>query len=213
MSTRRNLVLPSLALAAGLALSACGGSDETSPMNGADHGSTPMMSTSTSASTPAGAATPAAGEHNDADVAFATEMIGHHRQAVDMAAMAGAQAKSPQVKRLAAQIEAAQAPEIAQMTTWLTGWGAPAPTQGMHHSGESMNGMMTMEQMDALSKAKGGAFDQIFLQGMITHHQGALTMATTELTSGANTEAKKLAQTIQDSQTREINLMKTLLQQ
>ena len=71
---------------------------------------------------------------NATDVQFATDMIPHHRQAVDMAALADTHASSAEVKALAAKIRKAQEPEIATMSGWLTAWGEPVPTPGaMHH--------------------------------------------------------------------------------
>jgi uncharacterized protein (DUF305 family) len=84
---------------------------------------------------------------NDADATFAQQMIPHHQQAVTMAELAGTRATDPEVKRLAAQIKAAQGPEITTMTGWLSAWGKPAPTDsldhGMNMSGGSMPGMMS----------------------------------------------------------------------
>jgi uncharacterized protein (DUF305 family) len=133
-----------------------------------------------------------------------------------MADLALAQASSSDVKALATQIKAAQDPEIQTMTSWLTAWGAPVPTAGdagghdMEGHG-SVSGMMTDDEMKALAAAKGSAFDQMWLDMMIRHHEGAVTMARSELASGRNADAKELAQAIIDGQTREIATMKALL--
>lgn len=83
------------------------------------------------------------GDFNDADVAFATDMIPHRRHAVEMAELAETRAESPEVKDLAMQIMSAQDPEIETMSGWLTAWGKPVPADdgGMDMSG-SMPGMM-----------------------------------------------------------------------
>src|SRR3546814_15073173 len=44
------------------------------------------------------------------------------------------------------------------------------------HASETMEGMATPEQMAALAAAKGAAFDKLFLELMIDHHEGAVTM-------------------------------------
>src|SRR4051794_14096914 len=103
----RAFTLPTAA--AVLALSACGGSTST----GSQDTSSTSQSSPTASSPATPSSSPAAGRHNDADVAFATEMIPHHAQAIQMADMATQQAHSPQVKTLANQIKAAQGPEIA----------------------------------------------------------------------------------------------------
>ena len=163
--------------------------------------------------------------HNDADIAFAQQMIVHHQGAITMSDLAPTRASSAQVKQLAVDIKAAQGPEITQMTGWLNVW-APAmnsmttatPTGGMGGMGNtitgsvmSMPGMMSDDQMTALTAASGIAFDKLFLQLMITHHQGALTMAQTEKATGENPDALELADLITASQTSQISTMQGLL--
>ena len=178
----------------------CSNSDD---MSGMEHDQT-----STSASTEAAGQ----GEHNDQDVAFAQMMIPHHQQAVDMAKMATEKATDPKVQDLASRIEGAQDPEIQQMTTMLEQWGVPTESTGesmpgMDHGGMSGEGMMTDEEMAQLEQASGADFDRLWLQMMIKHHQGAVTMAKTELDKGSNAEAKALAQKIIDAQEAEITEM------
>lgn len=162
---------------------------------------------------PAGTSTsadPAA--HNEADIQFAQGMIPHHQQAVEMAELAATRAANAQVKELAAKIAAAQAPEITIMTGWLTTWGAPMPsTEGGHDPHGGMPGMMSDADMAGLEKASGAAFDRMFLDLMIKHHEGALGMAAAEQQRGQQPEAKALAKKIETDQTAEIAQMKTLL--
>jgi len=209
----RTLALPT-ALATVLALAACGsGTDSTTTPGSAGHGMTsmPTMTGPTSTPTAAGTAT-AAGQHNNADVRFSTDMIPHHRQAIQMSTMAASHASTAQVKQLAAQIKAAQTPEIRTMSGWLTGWRAPVPgTMGGMSMGST--GGMSPQEMTALGRATGPNFDRMFLTGMVKHHQGAVAMAKTELAQGANPDAKKLAQSIIDSQNKEITQMKHMLTQ
>ncbi|GGM18643.1 hypothetical protein GCM10011594_43410 [Nakamurella endophytica] len=84
-------------------------------------------------------------------------------------------------------------------------------TGGSASSGAAMPGMMTEQQMQQLTAAKGAAFDKLFLQMMIAHHQGAIDMAKTEQADGANPSALKLANSIITSQTAEITTMQDLL--
>jgi uncharacterized protein (DUF305 family) len=76
-----------------------------------------------------------------------------------------------------------------------------------------MTGMMSAQDMAKLQAAKGAEFDTMWLQMMIQHHQGAIDMAKTELSQGASTDAKALAQKIIDGQQAEITEMKGLLGQ
>ena len=161
-------------------------------------------------------------DHNAQDVSFAQEMIPHHQQAVEMSDMALAQASSAKVKDLATRIKAAQGPEIEQMKGWLSSWGEPVAAKsdggmaGMNHGGGGMGdmtgmGMMTDTQMKELGAARGADFDRMFLTMMIGHHQGAVTMARTELDKGKHPPAKQLAQAIVDAQQKEISEMQGLL--
>jgi uncharacterized protein (DUF305 family) len=123
------------------------------------------------------------------------------------------------VKDLAARIKAAQGPEIELMTSWLPIWGEPVSTgnsmSDMNHSAKSgkgkPDGMMTGAQMRQLKAATGKDFDRMFLQLMIIHHQGALSMAETEETDGSNPPAIALAKAIRSTQTDEIAEMSRML--
>jgi uncharacterized protein (DUF305 family) len=150
---------------------------------------------------------------NASDVAFATDMIPHHLQAVEMAEYAETQAQSPEVQALAQQILEAQAPEIETMSGWLTSWNKPIPAdmRGMDMSG-SMPGMMSPDDMDTLMKSTGADFDQLFLTMMIEHHEGAIEMAKNQQAEGMYPEAIELAKQIEAAQAAEIATMQGLLQ-
>lgn len=184
-------------IAAGLVLAGCSGGDNMSGMS---------MSSSA-----APTSAPAAAEHNDADVSFAQEMIGHHQQAVEMSQLVSSRSTNTQVKDLATGIEKAQGPEIQQMTAWLSQWGASMTSAmpAMDHG--SMPGIMSDADMQKLGQAGGAGFDRMFLEMMVSHHQGAIEMAKTELAKGANADAKALAQRIIDAQTAEITQMQQML--
>jgi uncharacterized protein (DUF305 family) len=194
-------------LALTLLLGACG--DDSSTAGGHDMGSTgssspPMSASDKPIASPTG--TPASGPHNKADVAFATEMIPHHGQAVLMAGLASARASSAEVKGLAAAIRGAQAPEIAQMSAWLAGWGedVPDPTAMCHGMGDDIGGgmghdtacRMTGDQMSRLAAASGATFDALWLRSMTAHHEGAVATAKAELADGTNPDATRLARRI-----------------
>jgi len=130
---------------------------------------------------------------------------------VEMADLAPTRAASAEVKALAAQIKAAQQPEIDKMTGWLTSWGKPVVPAGGHGSGHSMPGMMSTEDMDKLKAAKGAAFDRQFAQMMIEHHKGAIEMAKEVATKGSNPDVEKLAAEIEKVQQAEIAAMQKML--
>ncbi|MDG9714856.1 DUF305 domain-containing protein [Streptomyces sp. DH10] len=207
MIRKTSLIRRSAAVAAAgtaaLVLAACGGSGDSA----AGHVSHTGTSPSAAASTPT-----AQEKHNAADVTFAQGMIPHHRQAVEMADLAPSRAKSAEVKKLAEQIKKAQDPEIKTLSGWLTSWGEQVPAEGaMDHTAHGAGGMMTAEEMNELEKASGTAFDTAFMEMMIKHHEGAVSMAKTEKTEGAFPDAKKMADAIITSQTAEITQMNDLL--
>ena len=185
--------------AAAIALAACGSSDKGSgqAMNGHDMSGHSIGTSSA----------PATG-HNAQDVVFAQMMIPHHQQAITMAKQASTKASAPEVKQLAGQIAQAQGPEIQKMTGWLQSWGASTSSDGGMHMGDGMMSDQDMKKLDTLS---GKAFDKAFLQMMIKHHQGAISMAKTEQAQGCFTDAKALANRIVTSQSAEITTMQKLL--
>lgn len=203
--TTRAWIAATMTVAVGLGLAACGNDKDGEPgsMPGMNHGTT---------NSPTAATNTAPVDHNDADVDFATGMIPHHQQAVEMADQAQKKAGNAKVKQFATAIKAAQDPEIQQMSGWLTAWGKPMPSPGMDHSMHG-SGMMTEEEMTGLSNATGAAFDKMWLQLMIKHHQGAVAMAKTEQTSGQSTSAIELAKKVETAQTTEIASMQQLLTQ
>jgi uncharacterized protein (DUF305 family) len=112
-----------------------------------------------------------------ADVKFMQGMIGHHAQAVEMVALIPERTATPDMKMLGLRIQVSQDDEMDMMRKWLQARGQAIPGPHAHHEpGGFMPGMLTSEEMTALAAAKGVEFDRLFLQGMIKHHGGALTM-------------------------------------
>ena len=159
---------------------------------------------------------------NDADVAFATGMIPHHQQAVELSAMVPTRSTNPEVIKLAAEISAAQGPEIERMKAFLVTWNKSADSGGQEqsdsghesgHEGHDMGGMQGMVDgatMTKLESLKGNDFDTLWLTSMIGHHEGAIGMANTELADGVSADAKKLAEQIVTVQRAEIAQMKKM---
>lgn len=153
--------------------------------------------------TTAPAETTAAADFTGTDLIFAEMMIPHHEQAIEMSELALKLSQDPEVLALAQEILDAQAPEIEQMKTW-------GSLNLEAHAGHTMMGMLTPAQMSALAAATGSAFDRLFLEGMIVHHEGAIQMAQMVIQS-PNAEARKLGEQIVVSQAAEIKLMQKML--
>ncbi|RFU84070.1 DUF305 domain-containing protein [Streptomyces triticagri] len=156
---------------------------------------------------------------NSADVTYAQMMIVHHKQALTMTKLAPKRAKASKVKRLAKRIEAAQGPEVGAMEGWLAkhdkaasgkgeGGGDGEAHGGSGHDHAKMPGMAGEAQLESLRKAEGEAFDQLFLKLMITHHRGAVMMATDVLSDGNNVQLEEMATDVIAQQTSEINRMR-----
>ena len=143
---------------------------------------------------------------SDDDIMFAQMMIPHHEQAIEMAQMAASRTPNAKVLSLAKGISDAQKSEVATMKKWLAD--ADAPLMMDHDMG--MTGVLSDEQMSALADASGPVFDQLFLESMIAHHEGAIEMAR-YVTDSANPQVKALADSIIATQTSEIAKMTKML--
>ena len=117
--------------------------------------------------------------YSPADARFMQDMIPHHHQAIEMAALVAERTNRPELIDVAGRIDASQADEIAFMQQWLRSRGERVPDPTAHaamHTDHVMAGMATPEQMAELAASEGTAFDRLFLQLMITHHEGAVKM-------------------------------------
>ncbi len=164
----------------------------------------------------------------EADVDFMIGMISHHAQALIMSRLAPKNGAGPQVQTLAARIINAQKDEIATMQQWLRLRGQPVPevhidgleltihgVEGHDGEHERMPGMLSREQLEELSNARGSEFDRLFLTYMIDHHAGAVVMVRNLVnTDGAAQEedAFRLASDIQVDQITEIERMRLMLE-
>lgn len=150
-------------------------------------------------------------DHNAADVAFAHDMIPHHRQAVDMAAMVPSRSTNADVRVMAAHISSDQQAEIRTMTGLLEQWGEPVAAEHGDHSAMVMPGMVDGATVNQIQSMSGSAFDERWITSMIDHHRGAVTMAHTEIARGRSPDAIELAEMIIVAQQREIAQMSNLL--
>ena len=151
-----------------------------------------------------------------ADVRFMQGMIGHHAQALDMTALVATRSRSDAIRKLAQRIELSQADEIKMMQEWLTGRGQKVPDQHSHHAPGAtlMPGMLTPEEMARLAQAKGPEFDRLFLEFMIKHHEGALTMVQdlfAQPGAGQESDVFAFASDVDADQRMEIDRMRAAL--
>lgn len=157
-------------------------------------------------------------QYNAADARFMQGMIGHHAQAVEMVALIPERSSSAMMKLLGMRIDVSQTDEMDLMRHWLEDRGLPPPDPHAHHmhGATLMPGMLTPEEMKRLTEAKGPAFDRLFLEGMIKHHRGALTMVEELFASpgaGQDSEIYAFASDVDADQRMEIDRMGAMLQE
>jgi uncharacterized protein (DUF305 family) len=141
-------------------------------------------------------------------------MVPHHAQALEMVALAPSRASSDAVRQMALRMEISQRDEIALIARWLRSRGEPLPESHAGMMGP-MHGMLTPEQMERLRQARGTEFDRIFLESMIQHHEGAITMVRDLFTTsgaGQDSEIFQFATDVEVDQRMEIDRMTALLQ-
>lgn len=175
-------ILPALAVAGGLLVAGCGDSDSSSDSSSAAAG-------------------------NPVDRAFVADMIPHHESAVQMAQIAQRRGTSEFVKKLADDIVTTQNAEIATMRAADQRLQAAGVSKGSLGVPEHMMGM----DHDPATLKTATSFDRAFVQMMIPHHEGAVTMSEAEIAKGKDPELKRLAENIITSQQREITQMRAHL--
>jgi uncharacterized protein (DUF305 family) len=153
-----------------------------------------------------------------ADVKFMQGMIGHHAQAIEMTDLLRTRANSEEMRKLGLRIEVSQADEITMMQHWLAARGQEVPgPHAMHmHGATLMPGMLSVEEMTRLAEAKGTGFDRLFLEGMIKHHEGALTMVRDLFSTpgaGQDSEIFAFASDVDADQRMEIERMAVMLKE
>jgi uncharacterized protein (DUF305 family) len=153
-----------------------------------------------------------------ADVQFMQGMIGHHAQAVEMVELLKTRTRRDDMKMLGLRIEVSQVDEIRMMQHWLEARGQAVPDEHAHHQHDAapMPGMLTPEAMARLAAASGPSFDRLFLEGMMSHHEGALVMVRDLFASpgaGQDTEIFAFASDVEADQKMEIDRMGAMLKE
>lgn len=161
---------------------------------------------------------------NEGDLHFMQGMIPHHAQAVLIAGWAPSHGARADVQRLCERIVVAQRDEIALMQNWLRMKGQDVPDANATHMRMEMGGMthdmlmpgmLSDEQLKQLDAARGSEFDRLFLQAMIRHHQGAISMVDElEAVDGSRQDETvfRFSQDVYADQTTEIERMTKMLE-
>ncbi len=147
------------------------------------------------------------GNYTGADIMFLQMMIPHHQQAIDISNLALKSSKNPELLALAKIIARDQAAEIVQMKKWLKDAGA---SEDMGHEMHGMGGMLSDEELSALSAATGTTFDKLWLEGMTGHHDGAIHMVQM-IEDASNMDIKAFGAKVITDQSAQIEQMKKML--
>ncbi len=153
--------------------------------------------------------------HAPADAEFMRKMITHHLQALELTALVAGRSPSTDIPQLAKRIEVSQKDEIAQLQQWLVDRGEALPEPHANHVGHGglMPGMLDATDLSALAAASGPAFDKLFLELMIRHHEGAITMVGQLYRDGGGVEsaADRVAREVNADQSIEVRRMNEML--
>ena len=145
--------------------------------------------------------------YTGADIMFLQMMIPHHQQAIDISNLAMKSSQDAELIELAKIIARDQAAEIKQMRAWLVDAGA---SEDMGHSMDGMGGMLSDDELAALSAATGKEFDVLWLKGMTGHHDGAIHM-TQMIEDAQNADIKAFGTKVIKDQSEQIDQMKKML--
>lgn len=155
-------------------------------------------------------------EHSEADVAFTRHMLAHHEQAIIMTDLVEERTDNESIRLLAERMSVSQDDEIDQMEGWLISRGETVLDPGEGHAGhpqaEAMPGMLTAEQLAELEASTGQDFDRLFLEYMIMHHEGAITMVQDlwAAEGGQEVQIGDIARHVESDQRIEIARMRAL---
>jgi uncharacterized protein (DUF305 family) len=150
----------------------------------------------------AGCGTAPAQVANQADSFFAQRMILHGKQAAEAAGLVAGRTTTPAVLDLARRFQDGPAAESGQLSAWVKAWG-----EVPHVSDASVAGAIRPADLARLRDTSDQRFDSAWLNVMIVHHRGAITMAETELRQGARPEARAFAQQVVDTRQAELDVM------
>ena len=153
--------------------------------------------------------------HVEADVLFMRNMIYHHQQAIVMTGFVEERTQDRDIRLLAERMRISQEDEMELMVKWLQDRVEPLRDghDGHDADGHPMPGMLTDDQLDRLEAATGAAFDRLFLEYMIQHHQGAVQMVAELYAAGGGHESDtdQFARHVESDQGVEIARMQGML--
>jgi uncharacterized protein (DUF305 family) len=196
--TRKSIAAMALAAVAVLSLATVALAGPGGKGNGNGNGKGKPSATTTTTDSPPPPPPPSSA--NEADANFVRMMIPHHHQALVLSGLAPNRTTNTELLALAERIDVEQTVEIATMQQWqaFNGFDATDPVSAYEMMMQDpmmieMMGMATQAELDQLETLSGSAFDQLFLQLMIDHHQGAVDMCVEVMTNGQELVLQSIA--------------------
>ncbi|WP_240675026.1 DUF305 domain-containing protein [Cellulomonas endophytica] len=162
------------------------------------------------------------------DAGFARDMQVHHAQAVELSVLVRDRSTDPELRVVALDILLTQQNQIGQMAGWLSTWGLPAAsstapmawmTEHDHAAAAdagltgyaAMPGWVSREDLARLTAATGTDAERLYLELMIAHHRGGVTMAQEAADRAGRPVVRSLAENIVRNQQRELSALQDLL--
>jgi uncharacterized protein (DUF305 family) len=144
---------------------------------------------------------------NGTDVMFLQMMVPHHGQGVRIARLAGDRPVRPEVRTLAAAIEATQLTEIEAMAGRLRAWRRPPRAPAHAHAAHGGMPETRDSEIGALARTTGPGFERGLLNTLIAHQDDAVQIARMEIAAGLDPYARELARRIERSRSAQIRQM------
>lgn len=132
-------------------------------------------------------------------------MAPHHRLGITLLENAVPRADDVRLRRLVFKMSAYHASEFHDLERRADEWNVTTSAQ--------FPGWISNDDIDALGRLTGTAYDVRWLELMIRHHEGALTLAAAEIAGGSDGDLEDLAQRISTSQRDEIERMRLLVEE
>jgi uncharacterized protein (DUF305 family) len=204
---RAATAIAGLATVVVIGLAGCGASPPPAPTTG------PAATGAAAGAAAGGAAAGGAGAFNDTDAMFLQMSLDYIQQGRQVTALAKTRATRPEIRRLAADLEAEWDAESPVLTRWLTGWGRPLvadPSAGAH-AGHAALQALRPSDIAELRDASGADFDRTALSLLIGRHHNSVEVTRLESAAGAYPPAKEMAATMTRTSQAQVQQMLGLL--
>jgi uncharacterized protein (DUF305 family) len=138
---------------------------------------------------------------------FLRTMTEHHRAGLTLSVLAAEHAAARDLRTLGRLMAAEHQAQLALMASWWRSWEQgeiPPPTD---EDQQTMVGMPSSADLEELSRLRGRAFDERFLDLMVPHHRGGVAMSRRLERTGGDPRLRLFAEAIVHAQLGQIERM------